>query len=349
LVTTTDDDTGNIGTAGFTIMESGGGTSVSESGTTDTFDVVLDGAPASDVVILVTSGNTGEAIVDQAWLTFTPADWDIPQIITVTGIDDAIVDGTQTTAIILSVDDANSDDDFDSLADQTVLVTTTDDDDDGGNNGTAGFTIMESGGGTNVAESGTTDTFDVVLDTAPGTNVVILVTSDDTAEVTSDQAWLTFTPADWDIPQTVTVTGIDDAIVDGNQTTAVILSVDDINSDDAFDSLAAQAVLVTTIDDGIEPDPDPDPDPDPGHDDDCCCCDCCNNGGGNDGGGYDDDYHDHGYDYEFDGTYYLRDIIHDILYGRVPDHVYDRVHEIYEDIHVTVPAHVHDRIHRIYR
>lgn len=48
---------------GFTVTESGGSTSVSESGGTDTFDVVLDSQPATDVVIDISSGDTGEATV----------------------------------------------------------------------------------------------------------------------------------------------------------------------------------------------------------------------------------------------------------------------------------------------
>lgn len=44
-----------------------------------------------------------------------------------TGVDDFVLDGDQTTTITLSIDDANSDDAFDLLADQTFLVTVTDD------------------------------------------------------------------------------------------------------------------------------------------------------------------------------------------------------------------------------
>ena len=96
---------------------------------------------------------------------------------TVTGVDDNLIDGNQNTTITLSIDDANSDDNFDPLANQTVTATTTDDD-------VAGFTTVESGGSTSVAESGTTDTFTVVLDAEPDSNVVILVSSGDTGEAT---------------------------------------------------------------------------------------------------------------------------------------------------------------------
>lgn len=113
---------------------------------------------------------------------------------------------------------------------------------------TVGFTVTETSGGTTVNESGTTDTFDVVLNSQPLTNVVITDTSSDTGEATVNKATLTFTPANWNMAQTVTVKGVDDVILDGNQTSTVTLAIDDPNSDDAFDPLANQTVTVTTVD-----------------------------------------------------------------------------------------------------
>ena len=97
-VSTTDDDV-----AGFTISESEGSTSVAEAGSTDTMTVVLNAQPTSDVVFTIVSSDTGEATVTST-LTFTPANWDTPQIATITGIDDDIIDGSQTSTITVSVD-----------------------------------------------------------------------------------------------------------------------------------------------------------------------------------------------------------------------------------------------------
>ena len=138
-VDTTDDDV-----AGFTIDELDGSIEVDESGTTDTFTVVLDAQPTTDVVISLATDDTGEATVDSS-LTFTSANWDTPQTVTVTGVDDDLVDGTITSTITVAVEDANSDDDFDAVADQTVSVDTTDDD-------VAGFTVDEFEGSTEVTE-----------------------------------------------------------------------------------------------------------------------------------------------------------------------------------------------------
>ncbi|PHR87358.1 MAG: hypothetical protein COA78_37225, partial [Blastopirellula sp.] len=233
-----------ITTPGFTITESSGSTSVGEIGSTDTFDVVLNAQPTTHVVLTVNASDTGEATVGEATLTFTPADWDTPQTVTVTGVDDLIVDGTQNSTVTISVDDANSDNAYDALADQTVSVTTLE-------NNVAGFTVTETSGTTSVTESGSTDTFAVVLNKAPLTNVLFTLASDDTGEATIDKATLTFTPANWNVAQTVTVTGVDDSTVDGDQNSTVTISVDDANSDNAFDVLDNQTVSVITTDDDV--------------------------------------------------------------------------------------------------
>ena len=227
-------------TPGFTVTETDGGTSVTEAGGEDTFTVVLDARLGSDVVINVSSGDTGEGTVSSSTLTFTPSDWDTPQTVTVTGVDDDIIDGTQTFNITLSIDDNNSDDNFDALGDKTVSVDNTDDD-------AAGFTLSKTTA--SVSEVGTTDDFTVVLTAEPASNVVINITSGDTGEATVDASSITFTPANWNTPQTVTITGEDDSDLDGDQTTTITLSVDDASSDDDFDALADQTVSVVTEDD----------------------------------------------------------------------------------------------------
>ena len=114
--------------AGITIIQAGGGNVVTEAGSAVTFSVALDTAPTSNVVINVTSGNTGEAVVDKSKLTFTPANWNAPQTVTIKGVDDVLLDGDQTTIITLSIDDATSDNTYVAVADKTVSVMTTDDD-----------------------------------------------------------------------------------------------------------------------------------------------------------------------------------------------------------------------------
>ncbi|MDG2352501.1 MAG: hypothetical protein P8L35_06795, partial [Acidimicrobiales bacterium] len=228
---------------GFTVTESGGDTSVNESGTTDTFTVVLDSKPVGNVVIGVTSGDTDEATVSPSSLTFTTGNWNSAQTVTVTGVDESDDDGDQDTTITLSVTDGSTDDiAYDGVANQTVTAETVD------NDPQAGFTVAESGGGTSVAETGTTDTFTVVLDAQPDSNVVIDVSSGDTDEATVSPSSLTFTTGNWNSAQTVTVTGVADNAVDGSQNTTITMAVNDGSSDNNFDSLSDQTVTAATTD-----------------------------------------------------------------------------------------------------
>jgi hypothetical protein len=66
------------------------------------------------------------------------------------------------------------------------------------------------------SESGRTATFTVVLDADPGTLMGFDMVSSDPGEGTVSPDRVTFTPADWDVPQTVTVTGVDDEDLDGS-------------------------------------------------------------------------------------------------------------------------------------
>jgi hypothetical protein len=199
--TNTDNDT-----AGFTIAESSASTAVVEQGATDSFTVVLNTQPESNVVFDVTSSDPSSIAVSAATLTFTDGNWSTPQTVTVTGVDDGNII-SETATITIAVHDITSDNVFDPLADQTVSASTTDND-------TAGITVSSISG--NTSEGGGTATFTVVLTSQPTANVSIGMTSSNTSEGTVSPSTLTFTSGNWSTPQTVTVTGIDDSVDDGD-------------------------------------------------------------------------------------------------------------------------------------
>ncbi|KIE52048.1 MAG: hypothetical protein MB55_09020 [marine actinobacterium MedAcidi-G3] len=234
--TTADNDS-----ASFTVTQSGGSTGVAESGSTDTFTVSLTAQPATDVVLSVTSGDTGEATVDKAQLTFTNGNWNNAQTVTVTGINDDLDDGNISVTITLAVVDADSHDSYDNVANQTVSTVNTDND-------TAGFTIAQSGGATTVTEGATTDDFTLVLNAKPASDVVLSVVSSDTGEVTTGSATVTFTTNNWDTAQTVTLTGVNDDIDDGNVNSTITIAVVDASSSNEFDNVANQTFTVANTD-----------------------------------------------------------------------------------------------------
>jgi len=113
-----------------------------ESGSTAQIDVRLCAAPTGDVVVDITSEDTGEGTVSPASLTFTTSNWQTTQPITVTPVTDSSVDGDVEYLVSFAVNDANSADEYDAIID-AVRVTNTDVDvpDDGadpGDPGTAG-------------------------------------------------------------------------------------------------------------------------------------------------------------------------------------------------------------------
>ncbi len=79
-----------------------------EMGGSDTFTVALTLTPTADVVLNVSSSNTDEGTVAPTTLTFTPSNWNQPQTVTVTGVDDTVYDFDQDyqiiTATLMSAD-----------------------------------------------------------------------------------------------------------------------------------------------------------------------------------------------------------------------------------------------------
>jgi subtilisin-like proprotein convertase family protein len=227
-VTNVDDDT-----AGVTVLPSATPIRTSEYGTTGTFTVQLNSQPVADVVIPVTSGDATEGLVSVAGqgpaasvsLTFTAASWNTPQTVTVQGQDDAVLGDNVAYAVTVGPA-TGADPVYPGLAAQAVQVLNTDND-------LASFSIPEAAGGAPLvtSESGTSAQFTIVLNKTPATNVVIPVTVSDITEglvkggdspgVLVQTLHVTFTPADWQTPQTITVVGQPDVMVDGNVTYAI--------------------------------------------------------------------------------------------------------------------------------
>jgi hypothetical protein len=108
-------------------MDSVSGLTTTEQGAQASFNVVLNTEPTADVTIGLSSSNTNEGTVDQASLTFTAANWDVPQTVTISGVDDTIEDGDVAYTIITSAA-SSSDPDYNGLEVDDVSVVNLDDD-----------------------------------------------------------------------------------------------------------------------------------------------------------------------------------------------------------------------------
>ncbi|TRX70924.1 Ig-like domain-containing protein [Carboxylicivirga sp. M1479] len=231
VATISDDDV-----AGITVITTGGSNETSEDKITDSFDVKLNTQPASNVELIISGLDASEGSLSTATLTFTTDNWDEVQTVTVTGEDDAIIDGAIDYTLTLAVNNANSDDGYDGLS-TTAIVRNLDND-------VANITVSETA--VTTSENGTTANFSIVLTAQPSTPVVVtLIETDDEGTV---PASIEFTSSDWNNPQIITVTPEDDALIDGDQTYNITIAVDANNSDDAFDLVAAKLVEVTNED-----------------------------------------------------------------------------------------------------
>ncbi len=234
-VTNTDDDVAGI------IVSPTSGLVTSEAGGTATFTVVLTSVPSADVTIGLTSSDLTEGTVSPSSLTFTAADALVPRTVTVTGVDDTTADGsvgyTIVTAPAVSSDPAYSGRD---AAD--VSVTNTDDD-------VAGI-IVNPTSGLVTTEAGGTATFTVVLTSVPSADVTIGLNSSDLTEGTVSPPSLIFTAADALVPHTVTVTGVQDTIVDGPVAYAIVTAPAS-SGDASYAGRDAADVSVTNTDDDL--------------------------------------------------------------------------------------------------
>jgi len=103
------------------------------------------------------------------------------------------------------------------------------------------------------SEWGSTATFTVRLNSQPTADVSVGVSSSDTGEITISPISLTFTSTDWDTDQTVTVTGINDSVADGDQNVTAALAPA-TSSDLNYENLNPNDASVTNIDNDRIPD-----------------------------------------------------------------------------------------------
>ena len=204
-----------------------------QEGAWTTIEVALVNEPAEAVVVSASSSDTGVATVFPDSRLFPVSDWDTARTFTVRAVgDDDAHDESASIELTSSGDDGIS----------RVSVTVQDDDAAG-----AGLTL--TGVPVTVDEGGTA-TFTVVLAAEPKGDVTVRVSSSlpGTAAATGP---LTFTTANWDTAQTVTVTAEHDDDWEDESVTLTLSS-----TGGGYDVVRSMQVSVTVKDDGGENDSD---------------------------------------------------------------------------------------------
>ena len=113
-----------------------------------------------------------------------------------------------------------------------------------------GVRIIETDGGTGVAEGGATDTYTVVLNTQPSANVTVTLTVDSQLDLGAGPGVpldLTFTSSNGLTPQLVTVTAVDDLTVESTHFSTIVHST--TSTDSAYDMIAGTPDVSVTIED----------------------------------------------------------------------------------------------------
>jgi hypothetical protein len=207
-----------------------------ESGGATNFTVRLDTAPTADVTVAVSSSNPSEGVPSTTSLLFTTTDWNVPQVVTVTGQDDGVTDGAVAYNIVLTP--TSTDPVYNAVAPLNVSVVNADNE--------AGATVTPTSGLV-TTEGGISATFAVRLNKQPTADVTIGFSSSSTNEGTVSPSSLTFNSSDWDQNKTVTVTGADDFVDDGD-VAYTIISAPATSTDLAYNGYNAADVSVVNID-----------------------------------------------------------------------------------------------------
>ena len=230
------------GSPGATLSRTSG-LVTTEAGGSDSFTIVLTGKPQANVTIPMLSTDHGEGTHEPGHVTFTPDNWNVPQTVTAIGVDDDVDDGDQPYAIITG-GTISQDPYYARLLVADAGATNLDDDE-------AGITVTPTGGLV-TSEGGGSATFTVVLDTQPTANVTIGIYSSNTSEGTGSKSSLTFTPSNWNTPQTVKVKGKDDSEDDGD-IAYTIITAPAASGDPLYNAWDAPNVSVTNSDNDEPP------------------------------------------------------------------------------------------------
>ncbi len=218
----------------------------------DTYTIALSSAPASDVLVDISSADSGVATVSPARLVFTPANYATPQTVTVTGVDDRFINagGERVTRISHRISGGG-------LPAVTLAgpeVTVTDDDKVDGLLvlDTQSVEVRETDDPETAGTEDHKDEYMVRLASRPESAVTVTMTVQAPAGqepmVTLQPATLTFTPSTWMDPQTVRVTAVDDAGRDDpndRRETVILLAA----RDGGFDGATSEVDVVVTDDD----------------------------------------------------------------------------------------------------
>ncbi|MCG6139682.1 DUF1554 domain-containing protein [Leptospira mtsangambouensis] len=239
-----DDEAPGVRVSNIRVMEEPGPSATTTNGT---FKVRLRTAPAANVTIpindvydAVNVGNR-EGTANPKTLTFTTANFNTDQTVTVTSVDDLELDGLKSYTIELGKT-TSADSEYNGIKPRNVVVYNLD-------QSVPGFSVLKFSGGATINSASTsistidgfaTDesnrfgdkyaNFQIRLRSKPTNNVTLNFTSNCGSKCTIQTPSLVFTPTDWNVYQTFRSIGATDSANSGNQDYTVSFTVSSSDS-----------------------------------------------------------------------------------------------------------------------
>jgi hypothetical protein len=241
------DKVGVFGPINAIIAEPASGLMTNEAGSTASFTVRLEKAPTAPVTIVVTSSDSTEGAIEvpapsndaanTRKLVFDATNFSTPQTVTVKGLDDSTADGDVDYSVNFAPA-VSTDIRYNGMVAPKVTIKNLDNESGIKITSAASLTTSEAGGQAQ---------FSVKLERRPTSTVTIALETSDASEGAVSPASLTFTPFNWETNQVVTVTGVDDALVDGNVAYAIILKPA-VSNDTSYNGKVGPQVSITNND-----------------------------------------------------------------------------------------------------
>lgn len=222
----------------FLITQSDDTTIVSEDGLEDIIVVNILSKPFNDVVLDIEVSDSTEVELSSKRIIFNKDDWSTPQLLTVKGVDDELVDGNSSTELRFFIVDSLSYNPYDKIDDKYVTVLNIDDE------SLPNFMLSESENTTIVNESGTTDQIGISLTYPPSDEVLIEVSSIPSDEIELSVTNLSFDSTNWNLEQFITVKGIDDEQDDGDQSVTITFEISSASSATEYLEVPFQNIIV---------------------------------------------------------------------------------------------------------
>ncbi len=227
----------DVAPPGVTVSETLGSTDVTEGGGTDTYSIVLNSAPTSPVTISLASSGGNQLSLSTSSIDFSTENWGTPVTVTVTAVDDDIAEsnhGSVITHTATSLDGA-----YNGIGINSVVAHITD------NADSAGVTITQSGGGTAISEAGLSDSYTVVLTSAPTSTVTVAV-GNTSADMSVSTSSIEFNAVNWNQAVTVTVSPVNDTVFEGPEEATITHTVTSNNWN--YNNILVGSVTVSITD-----------------------------------------------------------------------------------------------------